>query len=435
LGVLPQAWRDPLHFFLDTALRYGDMVRLQLGPTRAYLLNHPDYIKHVLQDNHQNYRKSVRINRVKPLFGEGLTTSEGDLWRQQRRLLQPAFHRHRIAALATMMTDMTAMMLERWQRIAAHGQTLDIAAEMTHLTQHIMSATLCRTEVSGEAETVSHAMAIVEEELNHRVWALLALPLWCPTPRTWRLRHAIRTLDQHVYRLLDTRCKAGTDSEALLPRLLQVGDAATNAGIGKTQWRDEVMTLLFAGHATTAAALSWTWCLLAQHAAVQARLHIEVVTMLGERVPTASDLPALPYLSMILQEAMRLYPPAWITARTPQQDDEIGNFVIPAGTVVLLSPYVMHRHPRFWEQPTVFDPERFTAARSTHRPRYAYFPFGGGPRRCLGEHFALLEAQLIIAMVVQRYRLQWVPTHPVTPQPLLTLRPQHGILVTLHPYT
>jgi cytochrome P450 len=432
VGVLPWVWQDPLQYLLDTACQYGNVVQLRLGPSRVYLLSHPDDIKYVLQDNARNYRKSPQIKRVRPLFGNGLTTSEGEVWRRQRRLMQPAFQPQRLAPWIAVISEMITTMLERWRPFAAHGCPLDMAAEMTALTQRITGRTLFRTDLGSEIETVSRAMAVVEAELNRRVWAMFDLPLWIPTRRNRRLRRALHTLEQVAYGL---RTAHHSDNAGdLLSMLLRARDPDTGQGMDAIQWRDEVMTLLFAGHETTAAALAWTWSLLAQHPHVQARLHEEVASVLDGRAPTATNLPKLPYTKMVIEEALRLYPPTWITARTPLQDDDIGGYAIPAGAVVLLSPYVMHRHPRFWEAPTVFDPERFTPARSVDRPRYAYFPFGGGPRRCLGEHFALQEAQLIVAMVAQTYRLQLVPGHPVIPQPMLALRPRHGVRVMLYPY-
>jgi cytochrome P450 len=421
-----------LQYLLDAACQYGNVVQLRLGPSRVYLLSHPDDIKYVLQDNARNYRKSPQIKRVRPLFGNGLTTSEGEVWRRQRRLMQPAFQPQQLAPWVAVMSEMITTMLERWRPLAAHGHPLDMAAEMAALTQRIMGMTLFRTDLGSEIETVNRAMAVVEEELNRRVWAMLDVPLWIPTRRNRRLRRALRTLEQVAYRL--RAAHHGDDSGDVFSMLLRARDPGTGQGMDDIQWRDEVLTLLFAGHETTAAALAWTWSLLAQHPHVQVQLHREVVAVLCGRAPTATDLPKLPYTKMVIEEALRLYPPTWITARTPLQDDEIGGYAIPAGAVVLLSPYVMHRHPRFWEAPTVFDPERFAPARSGDRPRYAYFPFGGGPRRCLGEHFALQEAQLIVTMVAQTYRLQLVPGHPVIPQPMLALRPRHGVRVMLHPY-
>jgi cytochrome P450 len=433
LGVLPQAWQNPLPFFVDTARRYGGIVRLRLGTVRAFLLSHPDYIEYVLRENHHNYRKSPRVKRVKPLFGEGLTTSEGEVWRRRRRLMQPAFHHQRIAALATTMTDTIGAMLARWQSTVAAGPPFDIAAEMGDLTLRIVSRTLFGTDLAGETVTVRRAVALVEQYLNERVWAFWDLPMWLPTRRHRRLKWAIHTLEQVVYRIIEARRCSGKETADLLGMLLRARYAETGAGMSDTQLRDEVMTLVFAGHETTAAALAWTWYLVAKYPRVQQRLRAELREILMGRVPASSNLPQLSYTRMVIEEAMRLYPPTWVTARTPLQDDSIGGYRLPARAVVLLSPYVMHRHPAFWEQPAVFAPERFAAARSGSRPRYAYFPFGGGPRLCIGKDFALMEAQLVVAMVLQHYEVRLVPDHPIEPQPLLTLRPRHGVLVTLHP--
>jgi cytochrome P450 len=433
LGVLPQAWQNPLQFFLEAARQYGDVVALDLGSHRVYLLNHPDYIKYVLQDNHLNYRKGTSIDRIKPLFGTGLTTSEGELWRRQRRLLQPAFHHGQIAALAAVMTETTAAALERWRPVATSGQPFDIAAEMLHLTQRIISKTLFGTDLGGEAETVRQALTTVQESINRRLWAFIDLPQWLPTPQNRRFRQALRTLNAVVYRMIAARRRCQQDMGDLLSLLLHTRHAETGKAMSDLQLRDEVMTLFVAGHETTAATLAWTWYLLAKHPDVQRRLQAELTAVLGGRTPTPQDLQNLTYTRMVIEEALRLYPPTWVTARSPLADDEIGSYHISRHAVVLLSPYVLHRHPTFWERPADFDPERFTPAQSTDRPRYAYFPFGGGSRRCLGESFALLEARLIVAMVAQAYRLHLVPEHPVEPQPLLTLRPRHGVLVTLQP--
>jgi cytochrome P450 len=433
LGVLPQAWQNPLQFFLEAARRYGDVVALGLGSHRVYLLNHPDYIQYVLRDNHLNYHKGTSIARIKPLFGTGLTTSEGALWRRQRRLLQPAFQHRRIAALAAVMTETTAAALERWRTVATSGQPLDIAVEMRRLTQRIMSKTLFGTDLGSEAETVRQALTTVQESINRRLWAFIDLPQWLPTPQHRRVRRALRTLDQVVYRMIDARRRCPHDMGDLLSWLLRARHAETGKGMSDRQLRDEVMTLFVAGSETTAAALAWTWYLLVTHPDVQRRLEEELTAVVGGRMPTFQDLQTLSYTRMVIEEALRLYPPTWVTARSPLADDEIGGYRIPRQAVVLLSPYVLHRHPTFWEHPAAFDPERFMPAQSTDRPRYAYFPFGGGPRRCIGESFALMEVRLIVAMVTQAYRLHLVPGHPVAPQPLFTLRPRHGVLVTLQP--
>jgi cytochrome P450 len=431
LGVLAAAWQDPLQFFLNAALRYGDVVSMRMGLHQVYLISHPKHIQHVLQDNFHNYRKGGRIDAIKPLFGEGLTTSEGDLWRRQRDRIQPAFHPQQIAGLAAVMTDATGVMLERWQRAAERRQPLDMAAEMMRLTREIAFRALFGADVRGEADEVGRALAAVLEHINHRAWALLDLSERLPTPRNRRFQHALRRLDALVYRMIRERRQGGQSSGDLLSALLWARDRETGEGMSDGQLRDEVLTLFVAGHQTTASALAWTWVLLSTHPGVEHRLKAELIGVLGGRPPTYGDLPNLTYTRMVIEEALRLYPPTWITARTPKEDDEIGGYRIPANSVILLSPYVTQRHPTFWEDPEVFDPERFAPTRPADRPRYAYFPFGGGPRICIGKGFALMETQLIVAMVAQKYHLSLVPGYPVEPEPAITLHPRYGVQMSI----
>lgn len=431
LGVFPRARQNPLQFFLSAARQYGDVVFLRMGFHRVYLISHPSLIKHVLEDNVHNYRKGGRIEEIKPLFGEGVTTSEGDLWRRQRSLVQPAFHRQHLARLDTLMTGATAAMLERWGSAAACGQPLDCAVEMMRLTREIALTALFSADVREEADAVGRALATVLEHINHRLWAFLDLTERLPTPRNRRFQQALRTLDTFVHRMIDEHRQGSKASGDLLAMLLGSRDPETGARMSDTQLRDEVMTLFVAGHQTTANALAWTWYLLSQDLDVQCRLRAELASVLGGRTPTYQDLPKLTYTRMVIEEAMRLYPPTWITARTPIEDDEIGGYRIPANSVVLLSPYVTHHHPDFWENPETFDPKRFTPERAANRPRYAYFPFGGGPRVCIGKGFALMEAQLIVAFVAQKYHLALVPGYPVEPHPMMTLQPRYGLLMTV----
>ena len=433
VGSLPHFWRQPLQCLTAAAQQYGEVVSLRLGGRPVYLLNHPDHIKHVLEDQHTRYRKSVaRVARIKPLFGEGLTTSEGTLWRRQRRLLLPAFQPQRLVAWASVITEATAAMLARWQHVAARGQPLDLMATMIDLTQGIIGRILFGDDVVADVQAFGQAMTTALEQVNHRTWAVFALPTSLPTPRNRRLRQALRTLDTWVYRLIDERSFTWQDRQDLLSQLLGTRDATTGERMSRDQLRHEVMTLFIAGHTTVAAALAWTWSLLAQHPDVEHALQAELATVLGGRPPTAHDLPALRYTTMIIEEGLRLYPPTWVTARTPWADDEIGGYQLPAHAVLLLSAYVLHRHPALWENPERFDPERFTPERSRDRPRFAYFPFGGGPRRCIGQRLAMMEMVLIVAMIAQHYQLRLVPGYPIEPEPLITLRPRHGVLMTLH---
>jgi cytochrome P450 len=269
--------------------------------------------------------------------------------------------------------------------------------------------------------------------INDRVWDVVALPLCLPTSRHRQFHQALRRLDSCVYRLIDERYRTGQRTEDLLSVLVGARDEVTGEPMSRTQLRDEVITLFIAGHMTATAALAWVWCLLALHPEVERQLQAELNAVLGGRTPTAQDLPLLPYTRMVIEEGMRLYPPTWATARTPLVDDEIGGYRIPARSIVLLSPYVLHRHPAFWEHPERFDPERFSQARSDARPRFAYFPFGGGRRLCIGQSLAMMELRLILAMVAQIYRLRLVPGTPVEPQPLVSLQPPDGLRMTLHP--
>lgn len=432
-GNLRDLRRDPLRFLMTSTLRYGDIVSYRFAFLTGYLLNHPDYIKYVLQDHSQNFNKaSFDYKPLKWILGEGLLTSDGTFWLRQRRLVQPAFHRKRIATFGTLITDATAAMLAAWQPFAARGQPLNIAGEMMRLTLRIVGEALFGTDVSDKVDVVGRSFTALSEDIITRIRSLVIIPPHLPLPRNRRFQAELRALDEVVYAIIDERRRQPEDTGDLLSMLLLARDEETGEQMDNRQLRDEVLTLLLAGHETTANALAWTWYLLSKHPAVARRLQTELVAVLGGRRPTVDDLPNLTYTRMVLEETLRLYPPAWITSRNVLAADTIGGYRIPARTTVFLSPYTMHRHPAFWENPEGFDPERFTSERSAARPRFAYFPFGGGPRMCIGNNFALMEMQLILATVAQHYQLQLVPGHPVEPEPLITLRPRQGILMTLH---
>jgi cytochrome P450 len=344
--------------------------------------------------------------------------------------MQPAFHRKRLAAFGTLMTSATVMMLDQWQAIAEGNQRLDVAAEMLHLTLRIVGQALFTIDLSDETHSVGQAVTTVNRLLSDYIYAPFP-PLSVPTPRTRRLRAARRTLDQVVHGIIAQHRQQDTDTGDLLSMLLFVRDEETGQGMNDQQVHDEVMTLLLAGHETVSIALTWTWYLLSQHPEVERRLHAELDEVLGGQMPTVDHLGKLSYTRMVLEEALRLYPPAWIFGRKALADDEIGGYFIPANSMIVLSPYVTHRHPTFWEDPEAFDPERFAPERSASRPHYAYFPFGGGPRLCIGSNFALMEMQFILATIAQRYRLHLVPGHLIEPEALLSLRPRYGLPMTL----
>ncbi|MEX0786183.1 MAG: cytochrome P450 [Dehalococcoidia bacterium] len=431
LGQLAELQRDSTGMLERLVRTYGDIVRFRIFIWQNYLIAHPDHIKHVLQENPQNYHKGFLYEFLKPVVGEGLLTSEDEFWKRQRRIAQPAFHRKVLASLASAMTDETADMVERWREPAAAGKPIDVLAELMALTLEIVSRTMLSTDVAEETDAVRDSVVVLREHVAYRAFHVFTLPERVPTARNRRFHRALSTVDGIVYRMIDERRRDASEANDLLSTLLAARDEETGEGMTDKQLRDEVITVFLAGHETTANALSWALYLLSQHPDVEERLAGEVDAALAGRVPTLEDLHSLPYTRMVIEEALRLYPPAYAFARRAMGDDEIGGYRIPKDATVLLSPWVTHRHPEFWDQPERFDPERFTPERSAQRPRYAYFPFGGGPRQCIGNEFALMEAQLVLAMVAQAFRVRLLPGHAVIPEPAITLRPLGSLPMTL----
>jgi cytochrome P450 len=434
LGNARELRGDIIQTLLDGWRAHGDVVRFKIPGVAIYLLGHPDHVKHVLQDNHQNYPKIPMVdNKFKRVSGEGLLTSGGSFWLRQRRLMQPVFHRQRIAAYAKMMTDATARVLDGWQEAAKRGQTLDMRVEMMRLSLDVMARALFTADMTRQADVIGRAVTVEFEYLHTRLNALLDVPLPIPIASNRRFLQARASLDAIVYPLIAERRRSGEDNGDFLSMLLQVRDEDTGEGMTDLQIRDEVMTFIFAGHETVSTGLTWVWYLLSKHPSAWRRLRAEVEEVLQGRVPTVDDLARLRYTSMVIDESMRVYPPLWLIARTPLKDDEIAGYHVPKGTFVFCPPYVIHRHPDFWPNPEGFEPERFAPERSTGRHKYAYFPFGNGPRKCIGDYFGLVEMQLVVAMITQRYRLDLVPGHPVVAEPAISLRARDGLLMTLQP--
>lgn len=423
--------RNPLTFFQGMAQKYGDLVHFKLGMEHVYLLNHPDYIKDVLVTNHQNFTKSRGLERAKRLLGEGLLTSEGEFHRRQRRLSQPAFHRDRIAAYGCYMVDRTIQMRNTWRA----GQTVDMAQEMMHLTLAIVAKTLFNTEVDSEADEIGAALTTTMELfVTFMVMPFAELVVRLPLPARYRFEKAKERLDSTMYRIINEHRQSGTDHGDLLSMLLLAQDTEGDGGsMTDLQLRDEVLTLFLAGHETTANALTWTWYLLSQHPEVAAKLYAEIDEVLGDRKPAVTDMPKLKYTEMVLAEAMRLYPPAWTIGRRNINEYQLEGYTIPARSIHIMSQYVTHRDPRFFPNPEVFDPMRWTPEAKTARPKFSYFPFGGGPRLCIGEGFAWMEGSLVLATLAQKWQPKLVPGHVVVPQALLTLRPKHGMKMILEP--
>jgi cytochrome P450 len=421
--------RDPIAFLLRLRDRYGDIVRVPLGAETLYLFSPPDLVRDVLVTNHRNFHKGRGLERAKMLLGDGLLTSEGDFHLRQRRLSQPAFHRQRIGAYGAVMASYAANRRDRWRP----GAVVDVHAEMMALTLAIVGKTLFDADVEDEAAEIGEALATTFESFNFGFFLPFGHLLErLPLPATLRFRKARARLDATIYRLIDERRRAPSDRGDLLSMLLVAQDTEGDGrGMTDLQLRDEAMTIFLAGHETTANALTWTWYLLSQHPDVERRFHAEVDSALGGRTPSADDLAALPYTRMVLAESMRLYPPAWILGRRALAPFEAWGYTIPARAIILASQYTMHRDPRWFPDPDRFDPERFAPERQGERPKLAYFPFGGGPRVCIGEQFAWMEGIILLATIAQRWRFRLVPGHPVSLQPIITLRPKFAMPMTV----
>jgi cytochrome P450 len=427
IGDLLELGRSPIDLLTEVAAQ-GDVVGLKFAHARYFLVNDVETVHHVLVDNNRNYTKSPNYKGLKLVLGEGLVTSEGEFWRRQRKLSQPAFHRDRVASFVTSMVEETDTMLSKWDERV--GDVLDVHAEMMKLTLRIVARTLFSTSVGAEADAIGEALGIAIHHANDYAEAVIKPPQWLPSPKNFRFKRSMKTLDALVFRIIDTRRRGeSADANDLLALLM----AATDDGRGMTdqQLRDEVMTLVMAGHETTANALAWTFYLLSKDPEVERRLARDVVGALGERAPVAEDAPKLKYASMVVSESMRLFPPVWAVERQAIEDDVVGGFSVPAKSMVAISPFLIHRHRRYWENPEGFDPERFTPQACEGRPKLAYMPFGGGPRMCIGMGFAMMEAQMCLARIVQRYRLELASSARVDPEPVVTLRPRGGLKMRL----
>jgi cytochrome P450 len=423
--------RDPLQFLTELQKNYGNIVQFRLVVWTTMFISHPDYIKHVLQDNHRNYDKDVLIFQiVRPLVGNGLITAVGgDDWLRKRRLVQPAFHRQRIAALGTLMIDAIQVMVQHWETYARQRQVFDLAEEMINLTLQIASKSLFNVDVSSKYNSFRQAFSQTNAFLID-YFSMPFPPLFVRTPRNRRFWSAIETMETLAYEIIRNRRQQQEDVGDLLSMLLNAVDE-NGQGMDDKQLRDEVMTLLLAGHETLASTLMWTWYLLTQHPEAQEHLYAELDQILAGRTPTMEDLPQLNYTRMVLEETMRLYPAAWQLMRRAIRDDEIDGYHIPANSSILWSPYVAHRHPDFWEKPEQFYPEHFSLECSAKRPRHAYMPFSSGPRTCVGNTFAMTEMQLVLATIAQQYRVSLALGHHVEVEPLLSLRPKNGVLVSI----
>jgi cytochrome P450 len=416
-------------FLTRCARQYGDVIFFRFLNVPICLVAHPDGIEQVLVRNHANFLKSRDYRALKPVLGNGLLTSEGEFWQAQRKLIQPAFRHENIVTYARIITDSAAAMLAGWR----DGETRDVHEEFMSATLDIVAKSLFGSDVSGEARGVGQAVAVVMEQFIGQANMAFVLPDRIPIPKSARLRRSMKHLDNVVYRLVRARRQAAHHDTDLLGTLLETQDEC-GSGMTDVQLRDEIMTLFLAGHDTTANALTWTWYLLAKNPEKEEALFAELRDVLGNRAPTAADLPRMPYTEMVVKESMRLYPPAWGVGRRAIGDFEIDGYTIPAGTNFFLLQWVTQRDPRFFLDPERFDPERWRndPIRTGKLPRFAYFPFGGGPRVCIGAAFAMMEATLLLAAIAQRFRLTLAPGQTIEPLFSVTLRPKNGLRMQLH---
>ena len=422
IGNLRPFRSNPLKFLCSAAAKYGDVVYFKVVTQELYLVSHPDLVRDILVTNQNNFVKSRALQRAKILLGEGLLTSEGQHHLRQRRLVQPAFHRERLAGYAAAMSEYAMRRRERWHP----GEVMDVSVEMAQLTLGVVAKTLFSADIEAEAPEIGATLTTILQ-----LFRVLLTPFWeyldkLPLPSKRRFDKARARLDATIYGMIRERRASGVDAGDLLSMLLMAQDEDAG-GMSDEQVRDEAMTLFLAGHETGANALTWTWYLLSQHPEVEQRLHQEVDTVLGGRAPRFTDVPQLRYTEMVLAEALRMYPPAWAIGRKAKADFKLGDFEIPAGSILIVSPYVVQRDARWFPEPDKFDPDRWAEEARNARPKFSYFPFGGGARVCIGERFAWMEGVILLAAIAQKWRFRLAPGEKPEPLPLVTLRVNNGL--------
>jgi len=419
---------DPLALFERSVPKYGDVFRLDsvffhFMPDFDYFIciAHPDMVKHVMQDNNRNYVKSFAYRVLENLVGKGLLTSEGDFWRKQRRLMQPTFHKERLSSFGQIMTDGCEEVLARW-RTLPKGSEVNVSKDMMAMTLKVVCRAMFSTDVGQAMEVVSSEFDVANELMNDRIVKPYGFPLWIPTQRNRREKRSYAAIKAVVADIIEQRKKATGRHDDLLAMLMETEDADTGERMTDQQVQDEVITMFLAGHETTAVALSWLFLALDENPEVEQRTAQEAGEVLGGRIPSLADLRHLAYTRMVIDETLRLYPPAWLIGRHAVEEDVIGGFCIPSKTNCLIPVYHIHRDKRFWENPEQFIPERFSPEKSEKRHKFVYFPFGGGPRQCIGNSFALMEMQLSVAMILQEFKLVKPEELEIEKEPLITMR-------------
>ncbi len=422
--------RDPLGFLAEAGHRYGDVAYFRLGGIRAYYLSHPDLVREVLFTQRASFTLSPLREKLVPVLGLGLFTSKGELHARQRRLMQPVFRKSRINAYARCMTDLAQRTRDQW----SPESEIDIAEEMMHLTLYIAAKSLFDHEIEGDSDVISKNLDILLEYFTRMMSPFLSLSLALPLPSTQRFRRAVRDFDSVIYRMIDRRAANPSEGEDLLALLMRATDDETRSQMTARQLRDELVTLLIAGHETSANVISWTLYMVAQSPQVERQLHEEARALLaGRRAFEAADVERMPYTRKVVTEGLRMYPPGWFIGREALADVSIGPYSIPKGGVVLMSQYIMQRDARFYDQPERFLPERWSPEFMDRLPRGAYFPFSGGDRHCIGEGFAWQETLLILATLMGRWKFELVPGQDIRPRPSVTLRPDKPIRMVVRP--
>jgi cytochrome P450 len=428
LGVMPEMVSDMLGLFTKTSREFGGIAQFKLLNSTYFLITNPDYVKYILQDNYKNYIRGRSVETGRVLLGNGLPLIDGDFWLRERRLLQPAFHRERLAALTSTASNVIESFIQKWEQNAQNGQPLDLDDEMMRLTLTVIIKSMFSADIDNKIEALSHAFNVASKFMLWRSQQMWAPPLSVPIPRNVEYNRAFNVLNDTIYPLIADARKNPKDD--LLGMLLAMRDEETGEGMTDQQARDEVVTIFFAGHETTAASMAWAFYLLSEHPEVEERVRDELQTVLNGRIPASADLPKLTYTQQVIQEVLRLYPAAYLFAREAVTEDVIDGYPIPPKTLIFITPFITHRDPNYWPNPERFDPDRFAPEQISSRPRHIYYPFGEGPHVCIGNNFALMEMQLILAIALQRFRLKLVPNHPIALKPEATLRPKHGMKMT-----
>lgn len=419
----------PIEFLFENYDTMGPIYWVKSPIRKIAVLNDPECVRHILQENNRNYVKSFGYDPLKLLLGNGLLTSEGDFWRKQRRLAQPGFHKEKLAAIVDTMITCTGQLLTRWEKL--EGVEMNISSEMNHVALDIVSKSLFISNVEDEIDKISTWVTVAIEQGAERIRNPFKIPTWIPTPNNLKQNKAVSVLNEVINGIIEKRRNEGKQYDDLLSMLMDARDEDTGEGMSNAQLRDEVMTIFIAGHETTANALTWAFYVLAQHPEIEQKLKAEIDEVLQGRPVSFENLRSLTYTRQVIDETLRLYPPAWIIGRKNIEDDEIGGYFIPAGTNCLVPTLCIHRSPKYWKDPLKFDPDRFSTERVKEQKKFTYFPFGGGPRLCIGNNFALMEMQVVMASIMQRYTFELKDTTPIELDPLITLRPKQNVYLKL----